>query len=128
MKIIMKIAVLAVLTAAPHFPVSAQEAANGPSASELASGTALAVVRFNQRNLNFERSVGGAATRAMAIKPDVMFDVVLKPGSGSGESQENLQKVVQALRSQNVPERQIRMLTNDQGPHARYDEVRIYVR
>lgn len=128
MKKIIKLAILSVLAAAPVLPASAQEAGDAPSASELASGTALAVVRFNQRNLNFERSVGGAAARAMAIKPEVMFDVVLKPGSGSGESQENLQKVVQALRSQNVPEAQIRTLTSDQGPHARYDEVRIYVR
>jgi hypothetical protein len=109
---------------APPAPALAPAAAPVPDAVEYR--TPLIIVRFNQRNIYFEKALYNAVSKALSIKPDAMFDVALAPGLGSGVSQNNLDKVVNAMRKIGVPQPQIRTA---QGANTgnRYDEVQIFV-
>ncbi len=96
----------------------------------------LMVIRFNQRNLHFERQLYSTLEQAVRIKPDVRFDVVaLAPESASGGDLDGVggtvsqdgERVVNSLVQMGVPKSRMRY-AHYSDPNLRYGEVRIFVR
>lgn len=112
----------------PFLPTAAhtQESAASLQSSPQETRTPLVIIRFNQRNVSFERALTNAVAKALETKPDVVFDVVLRPGLRSaGENQ--LARVVSSMRGMGVADAQIFPLTGRTSGE-RHDEVHIYVR
>ncbi len=89
--------------------------------------TPLVIIRFSQRNVYFEKALYNAVNKAVAAKPDVVFDVVVRPGFRSSLSGNNLGKVTSSLAKMGVPERQITYSTGSASGE-RHDEIFVYVR
>ncbi len=96
----------------------------------------LMIVRFNQKNVHFERQLYNAVARANQVKPDVRFDLVsfVPVLSSQGASQAafskasiNQQKVAQSLAKMGVPRPRINLITQTQ-PGIQFDEVHIFVK
>ena len=77
----------------------------------------LLVIRFNQRKVFYERPLYNAVSKAVAIKPNVVLDVVsFVPQTPSEDSQEKMNQmaasqqsaVIGTLRSIGIPANQIR--------------------
>jgi hypothetical protein len=99
-------------------------------------GKPLMVIRFNQRNVRYERQLYGALEKAVAIKPGILFDVIAtSPEATSGSDPDALKeaasanghRVMNSLISMGVPKSRIHYaeLTD---PTTRFSEVRIYVK
>jgi hypothetical protein len=96
----------------------------------------LVVVRFNQGRVYYEQPLYQAVSKAVAVKPDVMFDVIsAAPYTGDPQvdarwqqqASSNTQKVLGTMQKIGVP------LSRMQVSGAResglsFDEVRVYVR
>lgn len=114
-------------------PVLAQGMAGDQYAA--ASEIPLVVIRFNQRKVFYERPLYNAVSKAVAIKPNVVFDVVsFVPQGTSDDSQDKLDQmaasqqsaVIGTLRSMGIPARQIRT-SRDIAPDTQFHEIYIYV-
>lgn len=115
------VALLAVsgLTGAP-LPALAQPAAGA------ADRTPLMVVRFTKGDVYYAQQLYTAVSRAVQIKPDVLFDVVaLAPEGVSAEKVAG--HMVQNLNAIGVPSARIGVMPQN-GQQVRYPEVRLYVR
>lgn len=95
----------------------------------------LVVIRFNQRKVFYERPLYNAVSKAVAIKPNVVLDVVsFVPQTPSEDSQEKMNQmaasqqsaVIGTLRSIGIPANQIRA-SRDIAPDTQFHEVYIYV-
>lgn len=86
----------------------------------------LMVIRFNQRNVYYQRPLYNAASRALQIKPDVVFSVVASGPEADGVGQRG-GEVVQALAGMGIPQRQIQYSAKA-DPQATSPEVKVFVR
>ncbi|MBN8530531.1 MAG: hypothetical protein J0L97_01540 [Alphaproteobacteria bacterium] len=86
----------------------------------------LMVIRFNQRNVYYQRPLYNAASRALQIKPDVVFSVIATGPDENGIGNRG-GEVVQALAGMGIPQRQIQYSAKI-DPQAASPEVRIFVR
>ncbi|MBV8938879.1 MAG: hypothetical protein JO089_03445 [Alphaproteobacteria bacterium] len=86
----------------------------------------LVTVRFPRHTVHFEKTLASAVSQALAVKPDAMFDVVLKSGAQSSAGDENFAKVVTVLRNVGVSDTRIHA---DRGPNSGepYDQVDVFV-
>lgn len=114
-------------------PLSAQ--GMGEQQFAAANDIPLVVIRFNQRKVFYERPLYNAVSKAVAIKPSAIFEVVsFVPQSSSEDTQEKLDQmaasqqsaVVGTLRSIGIPQNQIRT-SRDVAPDTQFHEVYIYV-
>lgn len=96
----------------------------------------LLVVRFNQSRVYYDQQLYSAISQAVAVKPDVMFDIVSNApltGDASRDSDwvatasRNTQAVVATMQSIGVPMERMR-ITGQAKAGLRYDETHIYVR
>jgi hypothetical protein len=96
----------------------------------------LMVVRFNQRNVYYERSLYGAVSKAVQVKPAVMFDVVaVSPISRDRDAQQRLeqttsragQRVLESMREIGVPNSRM-AYSQTSDPSIAFPEVRLFVR
>lgn len=122
----------AALFAASPAPVQAQGAERQYAS---ANDIPLVVIRFNQRRVFFEKPLYNAVAKAVAVKPNVVFDVVsFVPQGSSSDSQERLDanaagqqgQVVKTLQQIGIPRNQIRV-SRDVAPDAQFHEVYVYV-
>ena len=100
------------------------------------SAVPLVVVRFNQPRVYYEQQLYSALSKAVAVKPDLLLDVVAyAPQTGSpdidkawlAQSGNDAQKVVGSLNQMGVPASRINVISQAQ-PGLRFDEVHIYVK
>ncbi|MDG1287357.1 MAG: hypothetical protein P8P30_07295 [Rickettsiales bacterium] len=91
----------------------------------------LAVVRFNQPRVYFQRPVGNAVRRAMQVSPGVEFKIIHYAPQGSShvaeKSERNLQSVLKYLYSLGVDSGKVQVQKQVASglPHS---EVHLYVR
>lgn len=100
-----------------------------------ASDVPLVVIRFNQRRVFFEKPLYNAVSKAIAIKPGTIFEVVsFVPQASSSGGQERVDanaasqqaQVVNTLRQIGIPRQQIRT-SRDIAPDAQFHEIYVYV-
>ena len=118
----------ATLAMAVFFPLS--------SIAEVEPSQPLVVVRFNQPHVYFDQQLYGAIAKAVAIKPDVVFDVVsAAPATGDAATDKkwqaiaghNTRAVINAMSGMGVPMERINVTGQSQaGLH--YDETQVFVR
>lgn len=94
------------------------------------------MIRFNQPRIYFDQQLYSAVEKAVAVKPDVMFDVVSNaPVTGDAvrdqqwiaTASRNTQAVVAALQKIGVPAERLRV-TGQIKSGLRYDETHIFAR
>jgi hypothetical protein len=95
----------------------------------------LVTIRFNQQRVYFDRQLYGAIEKALAIKPDVMFDVVsLAPEGANAEANKkwqavagrNTRSVIEAMTGMGVPMDRI-SVTGQSQAGLRFDETQVFV-
>lgn len=96
----------------------------------------LLTVRFNQARVYYDQQLYSAISQAVAVKPEVTFDVVsYAPSTGNSSADEkwiiqasrNTQSVVAAMQRIGVPMERI-TVTGQTNADLRFDETRIYVK
>jgi hypothetical protein len=96
----------------------------------------LMVIRFNQPRVYYDQQLYSAVSQAVAVKSDVMFDVVSNaPLTGNPQmdaqwvntASRNTQAVIATLKSIGVPMERMH-ITGKAEAGLRFDETRIYVR
>lgn len=101
-----------------------------------AGTTPLVVVRFNQSRVYYDQQLYSAVSQAVAVKPDVMFDIVSHApvtGDATRDAQwqatasHNTQAVVGSLQRMGVPMERMNV-TGMAEPGLRYDETHVFVR
>lgn len=97
--------------------------------------TPLVTIRFNQPRVYFDKQLYAAVSQAVAIKPDVTFDVVsLAPATGNPQidaqwqqvASHNTQAVLAVMRNIGVPLNQIRVTGRSQAGLMN-DETQLFV-
>jgi hypothetical protein len=96
------------------------------TSAQAASGRPLVIIRFNQRNVQYQRPLYQAVSRALNTAPDVHFEVISYMPSRPAEPQQ-LGGVVGTLQSMGVTQQQF-SATTQAAPNATYEEVHIFVR
>jgi len=100
------------------------------------AGEPLVVIRFNQRYVHYEQQLYKAMQQAVAIKPELMVDVVsYSPETGDSDLNEqwqqaasvHTQKVVATLQQMGVPRSRI-AVTGQRLNGIKTDETHIFVR
>lgn len=96
----------------------------------------LVIIRFNQPRIYFEQQLYGAISKAIAAKPEVMFDLVSNvPATGDtgldtkwqATARHNTQAVLKSMMDMGVPSS--RMTTRAQPSRGvEFDEVHVFVR
>lgn len=89
--------------------------------------TPLVIIRFSQHNVYYEKALYNAVNRALEAKRTAMFQVVLKPGFRSTDSDANLARVVGSLHKMGLPDGRLSSSTSSASGE-RFDEVDVYVR
>lgn len=134
MKYILPALMSALVIISPAAPVTAS------SLAAATYGTAqmdvpLVVIRFNQRKVYFERQLYTAISKAVAVKPDVLLELVSFVPQGasdqqnqsiSAKSEQNLASVIQSLQGMGVPRERINIV-KESSSTIRFQEVHIYV-
>lgn len=96
----------------------------------------LVLIRFNQRNVYYDRQLYMAVSRAVEVKPDVMFEVVsFTPTTGDPQrdaqwkqtTSTHAQAVVASLNKIGVPTSRITFVAQTQAG-LKFDEVHVFVR
>lgn len=101
-------------------------------ASAASTDIPLVVIRFNQRKVYYDQQLYNAVSRAVAIKPTVMLELVsFLPTSGNRSTNEqlaqrNLSGVIQSLNKMGVPRERIRVVQENSAA-IRYHEIHLYV-
>ena len=113
---------LAVAAVAVAFPLHA----DAPPAGD-AFSTPLVVIHFNEPNVYFEDALHSAVSKALEVKKDAQFSVVLHPAQQSTISGVHLTEVMNTLRNMGLPEGQLASSVSVPSSSAA-DEVDIYVR
>lgn len=109
-----------------------------PAAAQVIDATVrpLVVIRFNQPRVYFDQQLYGALSQAVAIKPEVMFEVVsFAPTTGQNDrdaqwqqaASQHTQAVVASMQSMGIPLERIRV-TGQLQTGLRYDETHVFVR
>jgi hypothetical protein len=105
-------------------------------ASTLAETAPFIVLRFNQPRMFYQQPLYNAVAKAVALKPEVMFDVTsVRPRSGDTALRKawqqratgNVQHVVATLNTIGVPTSRLNIRYLEQSD-IRYDEVHISAR
>lgn len=100
------------------------------------SGTALVVVRFNQPQVYYDQQLYSAISKAVAIKPDLLFEVVsYAPATGNPTTDQQWQAlagshtrgVIDTMVGMGVPMARI-TVTGQSRSGLRYDETHVFVR
>lgn len=95
----------------------------------------LVTIRFNQPQVYFDKQLYGAIEKALAIKPDVLFDVVsFAPEGANAEATKkwqavagrNTRSVIAAMTGMGVPMDRI-SVTGQSQAGLRYDETQVFV-
>ena len=101
-----------------------------------AAGEPLVIVRFNQQRVYFDQQLYSAISKAVAIKPEVTFDVVsYAPVTGNAVADKNWQSVaghntravITAMNGMGVPMDRINV-TGQIQQGLRYDETHVFVK
>ncbi len=96
----------------------------------------LVTIRFNQPRVYFDQQLYSAISKAVAIKPEVMFDVVsLAPATGNAETDKqwqavaghNTRAVIAVMNNIGVPPERI-TVTGKTQQGLRYDQTELFVR
>ena len=99
------------------------------------AGEALVVVRFNQPRVYFDQQLYSAISKAVAIKPEVTFEVVsYAPATGNAQADQrwqsiagrNTKAVIAAMTNMGVPMERI-SVTGESQAGLRYDETHVFV-
>jgi hypothetical protein len=116
-------------------PAQAQGMAEGVMPVNAPSQVPLVVIRYNQPKVFYQRQLYNAVARAVAIKPDVTFEVVsFVPQTGDSDRDEVLQSratqqtttLLRDMTGMGIPQERIRVsreAVNDATQH----EIYIYV-
>lgn len=103
--------------------------------SQPANDIPLLVIRYNQQRVYYEKQLFNAATKALDIKPSVVFSIVsFVPQFGSSSQQKRLEKassqqinqLVGKLREMGLPRDRINVST-EKVSDARHHEIYVYV-
>jgi hypothetical protein len=96
----------------------------------------LVIIRFNQPRVYYEKQLYGAVSQAVAVKPEVMFDLVSfvptrpDPKLNAGweaTSRQNAQAVMNSLKRMGVPTSRVSYRT-EPVQNAQYDIIYLFVR
>ena len=93
----------------------------------------LVVIRFNQPQVYYEQSLYQAVSKAVAVRSDLMFDVVsAAPGGTANDAgwvqtaSAHTQMVVASMENMGIPQGRM-SITGQREAGLHYDEVRIFV-
>lgn len=126
---------LTTLPLAPATATSPEEMTVAFNAQGAYDDVPLVVIRFNQRKVYYERQLYNAISKAVEIKPSVVFDVVSFIPQTSNESrnerymedaQIDKSKVIKSLVGMGIPRERLRV-SNQKAPNIRHHEMHIYV-
>lgn len=107
-----------------------------PWLAQAQSAVPLVIVRFNQPQVYYEQQLYSALSKAVAVKPDLLLDVVAySPLTGkadvdaawAAQTAQHAQAVVASLVQMGVPQSRI-AVTSQSQPGIRFDETHLYVR
>lgn len=96
----------------------------------------LVIIRFNQQRVYYDQQLYNAISKAVAIKPEVMIDVVsYAPVTGDSKTDAawqqaagaHTQQVVASLQQIGVPASRI-SISGQRQPGLRFDETHVFVR
>ncbi len=99
------------------------------------AGQPLVIVRFNQPRVYFDQQLYSAISKAVAVKPGVMFDVVsYAPTTGDSSNDQkwqaiaghNTKAVITAMTGMGVPMERINV-TGESQAGLKYDETHVFV-
>jgi hypothetical protein len=114
---------------------SAQAQPSLPSVLAVSMHTPLMIIRFNQQRVFYKKSLYTALSKAISVKPSVMFNLVsYVPRSGDAvrderllvEANAHLREVIGQMRQMGVPQSQI-SVNNELEAGLRHDEIHIFV-
>jgi len=115
---------------------SASPRAEGFDSGVDAASKPLVLIRFNQRSVYYEKQLYMAVSRAVEVKPSVMFEIVSHvPDSSKQEnaiawkklSAAHVSQVIASLNRMGVPASRISFNAQSQ-PGLKFDEVHIFAR
>lgn len=107
----------------------------GISPALAADEPALVTIRFNQSRVYYEQQLYSAVSKAVSVKPDVMFEVVsYAPSTGDEDLDQKWQKiaghntraVINSMSGMGVPMERI-TVSGQAMPGIKYDETRVFV-
>jgi hypothetical protein len=105
------------------------------SVAQAPSAQPLVTIRFNQPRVYFDQQLYSAIAKAVAIKPDVTFDVVsFAPSTGNAQTDaqwqavagHNTRAVIAVMNNIGVPMDRI-TVTGQSQSGLRFDETRVFV-
>ncbi len=106
-----------------------------PSFAVAAGAQPLVTIRFNQPRVYFDQQLYSAIEKAVAVKPEVMFEVVsYAPVTGNAQTDKqwqavagrNTRSVIATMTQIGVPMERIRVTGVSQSG-LRYDETQVFV-
>ena len=112
------------------------EPAQGDPASKVGSQQPLVVIRFNQKDVNYEQPLYNAVSRALDRRPKAAFDVVAVAPQSDQQAQSSLnrakvrryaERVLRSLNEMGLPPNRVR-LSATTSPNVDSNQVQIYVR
>lgn len=95
----------------------------------------LVTIRFNQPRVYFDQQLYSAVSKAVAVKPDVTFDLVsLAPATGNAQTDKqwqavaghNTRAVIAVMNNIGVPADRI-IVTGRSQSGLRYDETQVFI-
>jgi hypothetical protein len=125
----------AFVAAAPATAYDTASVDNSYAAQSAMSDVPLVIIRFNQRTVMYERQLYNAIAKAVAIKPDVVLDIIsFVPLTGNTQADERLKdnalaqssKVVNSLRNMGIPQERMHV-SREGSPEIRFHEIHVYV-
>lgn len=105
------------------------------SAAQAPAATPLVTIRFNQPRVYFDKQLYSAISQAVAIKPDVTFDVVsLAPATGNAQldlqwqqvASHNTRAVLAVMANIGIPAERLRVTGRSQSGIT-HDETQLFV-
>ena len=96
----------------------------------------LVIIRFNQGRVYYDKQLFAAVSKAVAIKPEVIFNIIsYAPVTGDPETDakwqatasRDTQAVIASMQNMGIPMSRIQV-TGQQDPSLKYDETHIFVR
>ncbi|GEM_PF-1831414 len=107
---------LAALIITLSFNINAQAASNSP----------LVILRFNNKNVQFENSLSNALAQALAKKPGVRLNVQVSSAANKNNAAEYEAKVLNVIKNSGITPERINV-TRDNNSQSGFAEFYIYV-
>lgn len=101
-------------------------ALSGNLEAQAASNSPLVIIRFNNKNVQFENSLSNAIAQALAKKPSVKLNVQISSARDKNNAAEYEMKVINTIKNSGITADKINV-THDNNSQSGFAEFYIYV-